>query len=375
MAGLRSRGEDFSLIPCANPKAQYLAHKQEIDDAIRRVLESGWYILGDEVRAFEEEFAAYLGVRHCVGVGNGTEALHLALVACGIGYGDEVVTVSHTAVATVAAIELAGARPVFVDIDPVTYTMDPDLLEREITSKTKAVIPVHLYGHPAPMKEIQTIAGGHGLCVIEDCAQAHGATYQGKRVGSFGDMACFSFYPTKNLGALGDGGAVVTSDPELADKARLLREYGWAERYVSHIPGWNSRLDEIQAAILRVKLRYLDEDNGARTRLAGLYVKGLSETGLVLPGVREGANHVYHLFVVGAPDRDRLLAHLHSQNIGAAIHYPVPVHMQAAYDHLDVRRLPETERVARQILSLPMYPEMTEIEVRSVINAVREFVS
>jgi dTDP-4-amino-4,6-dideoxygalactose transaminase len=368
MVGLCPRGEDLSLIPCANPKAQYLAHKQEIDDAVRRVLESGWYILGDEVRAFEEEFAAYLGVSHSIGVGSGTEALHLALAACGIGHGDEVVTVSHTAVATVAAIELAGAKPVFVDIDPVTYTLDPELLEKGITSKTKAVIPVHLYGHPAPMEDILAITRENGLCVIEDCAQAHGAMYRGKRVGSFGDMACFSFYPTKNLGALGDGGAVVTSDPKLAEKARLLREYGWAERYVS-------RLDEVQAAILRVKLRYLDEDNGARTRLADLYVKGLLETGLVLPRVRERAGHVYHLFVVGAQDRDRLLEYLHSQNIGAAVHYPVPVHMQAAYSHLDVRRLPETERVARQILSLPMYPEMTEIEVRSVIKAVREFLS
>jgi dTDP-3-amino-3,4,6-trideoxy-alpha-D-glucose transaminase len=375
MAGLRTRGEDLPLIPCANPKAQYLAHKQEIDDAVRRVLESGWYILGDEVRAFEEEFAAYLGVGHSVGVGNGTEALHLALVACGIGHGDEVVTVSHTAVATVAAIELAGAKPVFVDIDPVTYTMDPDLLEKGITAKTKAVLPVHLYGHPAPMEDIFAIAREYGLCIIEDCAQAHGATYRGKRVGSFGDMACFSFYPTKNLGALGDGGAVVTGDPELAEKARLLREYGWAERYVSHIPGWNSRLDELQAAILRVKLRYLDEDNGARARLADLYIKGLSETGLVLPVVRERVGHVYHLFVVGAQDRDRLLGYLHSQDIGAAIHYPVPVHMQPVYAHLEVRRLPETERVARQIISLPMYPEMTEIEVGAVTAAVREFIS
>jgi dTDP-4-amino-4,6-dideoxygalactose transaminase len=352
-----------------------LAHKQEIDDAVRRVLESGWYILGDEVRAFEEEFANYLGVSHSVGVGSGTEALHLALVACGIGHGDEVVTVSHTAVATVAAIELAGATPVFVDIDPVTYTMDADLLESGITSKTKAVIPVHLYGHPANMEDILAIAREYGLCVIEDCAQAHGATYRGKRVGSFGDMACFSFYPTKNLGALGDGGAVVTSDPGLAEKVRLLREYGWAERYVSHIPGWNSRLDEVQAAILRVKLRYLDEDNSARTRLADLYVKGLSETALVLPRVREIAVHVYHLFVVCAQDRDRLLEYLYSQNIGAAVHYPVPVHMQAAYARLVVRRLPETERVASQILSLPIYPEMTENEVRSVIKAVRELVS
>jgi dTDP-4-amino-4,6-dideoxygalactose transaminase len=351
-----------------------LAHKQEIDDAVNRVLESGSYILGNEVRAFEEEFAAYLGVNHSVGVGNGTEALHLALVACGIGHGDEVATVSHTAVATVAAIELAGARPVFVDIDPLTYNMEPEFLKKAITSKTKAVIPVHLYGHPAPMEEILAIAREYSLCVIEDCAQAHGANYRGKRVGSLGDMACFSFYPTKNLGALGDGGAVVTGNPDLAEKARLLREYGWAERYVSHTPGWNSRLDEVQAAILRVKLRYLDEDNGARTRTADLYVKGLAQTGLALPEVRRSADHVYHLFVVGAADRDRLLAYLHTKNIGAAIHYPVPVHLQPAYEKIAVS-LPNTEIAAREVLSLPIYPELAENQVQFVIDSIKEHLS
>lgn len=372
MACLRTRGEDLQLIPCANPKAQYLAHKQEIDDAVNRVLESGWYILGDEVRALEEEFAAYLGVNHSVGVGSGTEALHLALVACGIGHGDEVVTVSHTAVATVAAIELAGAKPVFVDIDPVTYTMDPDLLETTITSQTKAVIPVHLYGHPAPMEEILAIAREYGLCVIEDCAQAHGATYRGKRVGSFGDMACFSFYPTKNLGALGDGGAVVTSAPELAEKARLLREYGWAERYVSHIPGWNTRLDEVQAAILRVKLKHLDFDNSRRIKLAKLYSEGLFETGISLPIVQKGVVHVYHLHVIRVKERGSLQAYLRSKDIGATVHYPVPVHQQPAYDGFG-GELPQTESVAKEILSLPMYPELTKDEVYSVIDAVREF--
>ncbi|MGD8991065.1 MAG: DegT/DnrJ/EryC1/StrS family aminotransferase [Desulfobacterales bacterium] len=363
------------MIPCANPKAQYLAHKQEIDAAVKRVLESGRYILGDEVSAFEREFADYIGVSHAVGVGNGTESLHLALVACGIGYGDEVATVSHTAVATVAAIELAGAKPVFVDIDPATYNMDPETLAKRITSRTRAIVPVHLYGHPAPMDRILAIARRYDLCVIEDCAQAHGATYQGRRVGSFGDMACFSFYPTKNLGALGDGGIVVTNDPELAEKARLLREYGWAERFISQTPGWNTRLDEIQAAILRIKLRYLDDDNRARNRIADLYIKGLLKTGLVLPGAHKGAGHVYHLFVVGTPNRDRLMQHLHSQNIGAAVHYPVPVHRQVAYADIDNSQLPETERVARQILSLPMYPELTESEACSVVKAVKEFVS
>ena len=374
MACLRTRGEDIPLIPCANPKAQYLAHKQEIDDAVRRVLESGWYILGDEVRAFEEEFAAYLGVSHSVGVGSGTEALHLALVACGIGHGDEVVTVSHTAVATVAAIELAGAKPVFIDIDPVTYTMDPDLLEKGITAKTKAVLPVHLYGHPAPMEDILAIAREYGLCVIEDCAQAHGATYRDKRVGSFGDMACFSFYPTKNLGALGDGGAVVTSDPELAEKARLLREYGWAERYVSHIPGWNSRLDEVQAAILRVKLKHLDFDNSNRIKLAKLYGEGLLETGISLPMVQKGAVHVYHLHVIRVKERGSLQAYLRSIDIGVTVHYPVPVHLQPAYEKIAVS-LPNSEIAAREVLSLPMYPELTESQVQFVIDSIKEHLS
>jgi dTDP-4-amino-4,6-dideoxygalactose transaminase len=362
------------LIPCANPKAQYLAHKQEIDDAVNRVLESGYYILGNEVRAFEEEFAAYLGVNHAVGVGNGTEALHLALVACGIGHGDEVATVSHTAVATVAAIELAGARPVFVDIDPVTYNLDPGFLKKAITSKTKAVIPVHLYGHPAPMEEILAIARDYSLCVIEDCAQAHGATYRGKRVGSFGDMACFSFYPTKNLGALGDGGMVVTNDEKLAENSRLLREYGWKDRYVSHIPGWNTRLDEIQAAILRVKLNYIDTDNAVRARLAKSYCEGLTgaSSSLVLPTAREGAMHVYHLFVIRVLDRGSLLNFLGEKGIGAAIHYPVPVHQQPAYDGFS-GELPQTEHVTKEILSLPMYPELTKDEICSVSDAVRVF--
>jgi dTDP-4-amino-4,6-dideoxygalactose transaminase len=374
MACLRTGGENLPLIPCANPKAQYLAHKQEIDDAVRRVLESGWYILGDEVRAFEEEFAAYLGVTRCIGVGSGTEALHLALVACGIGYGDEVATVSHTAVATVAAIELAGAKPVFVDIDPVTYNMDPNLLEKGITLKTKAVIPVHLYGYPAPLEEILAIAKAYGLLVIEDCAQAHGAIYQGKRVGSFGDMACFSFYPTKNLGALGDGGAVVTNSSELAEKVRLLREYGWAERYISHSSGWNSRLDEIQAAILRVKLKHLDLDNSRRIKLAKLYSEGLFETDITLPMLQKDAAPVYHLYVIRVKDRGSMQAYFHSKDIGSAVHYPVPVHLQPAYGKNSVS-LPNSEIAAREVLSLPMYPELAERQVQFVIDSIREHLS
>jgi dTDP-4-amino-4,6-dideoxygalactose transaminase len=307
-------------------------------------------------------------------VGSGTEALHLALVACGIGNGDEVVTVSHTAVATVAAIELAGAKPVFVDIDPVTYTMDPELLKKGITSKTKAVIPVHLYGHPAPMADILTIAREYGLRVIEDCAQAHGAIYRGKRVGSFGEMACFSFYPTKNLGALGDGGAVVTSDDELAEKVRLLREYGWAERYVSHTQGWNSRLDEMQAAILRIKLKHLDSDNSSRIKLAKLYNEGFFETDIALPMVQKGAVHVYHLYVIRVKERGSLQTYLRSKEIVAAVHYPLPIHLQPAYEKNDVS-LPNSETAAREVLSLPMYPELTESQVQFVIDSIKEYLS
>lgn len=365
------------MILCSNPKEQYLAHKAEIDAAVRRVLESGWYILGEEVKQFEAEFAKYLGVSYAIGVGNGTEALHLALAACGIGRGDEVITVSHTAVATVAAIELTGATPVLVDIEPEFFTMDPGKLEAAITPHTRAIVPVHLYGQPAEMESILKIARRHGLRVVEDCAQAHGATWQGKRVGSLGDMGCFSFYPTKNLGALGDGGMVVTGDTELATKARLLREYGWAERFISHFPGWNSRLDEVQAAILRAKLPYLDANNQARRYIAEVYQERLADAGLVLPRVREGCEHVFHLYVVRAARRDELLRFLRDRGVGAAIHYPTPVHLQPAYrGRLHSGGIfPETERAAHEILSLPIYPELDHLELQAVIEGVQAFVS
>jgi dTDP-4-amino-4,6-dideoxygalactose transaminase len=363
------------MILCANPQAQYQAYQAGIDAAVARVFHRGRYILGEEVRAFESEFAAFVGVGHGVGVGSGTEALHLALAACQIGPGDEVITVAHTAVATVAAIELTGATPVLVDIDPVTYTLDPALLERAVTARTKAVIPVHLYGQPADLAPILEIARRRRLRVIEDCAQAHGATYQGRPVGAWGDLGCFSFYPTKNLGALGDGGLVVTDDPDLARRARLLREYGWAERYVSHLRGWNSRLDEVQAAILRVKLAGLAADNRARVRRAQTYDEGLGRCSLVLPRVRAGAGHVYHLYAVRSPQRDRLQAHLQAAEIGSLIHYPVPIHLQAAYQgRLPGREgLPRTEEVAREILSLPIYPELPMDDLHRVIAAVQAF--
>lgn len=361
------------MILCGYPKAQYLAHRDEIDEAIRSVLDKGRYVLGDEVHSFESEFASYIGVREGIGVGSGTEALHLALKSCGIGSGDEVITVAHTAVATIAAIELTGATPVFVDIDHHSFCMDPNRLEEAITPRTRAVIPVHIYGQTAPIEQIADIAARHGLRVIEDCAQAHGACHDGRKAGSFGHMACFSFYPTKNLGAIGDGGMVVTNDPELARSARLLREYGWADRYVSAVSGWNTRLDEIQAAVLRVKLRHLDADNGKRRDLASLYNRELANSQLELPAVSPRAHHVYHLYVVRTPARDALLAHLGNFDIKALAHYPVPVHLQPAYTHLRTSALPETERAAHQVLSLPLYPELDAGDVMKVVAAIGTF--
>jgi len=339
------------------------------------VLHSGRYILGEELKAFEAEFANYIGVDHGIGVGSGTEALHIALAACGVERGDEVITVSHTAVATVAAIELIGAIPVFVDIAPDFYSMAPEAIESAITHKTKAIISVHLYGHPVNLKPILDIAKKHGIYVIEDCAQAHGAKYHDKLVGSWGNIACFSFYPTKNLGALGDGGMVVTDDHDLANRARLLREYGWAKRNVSSIPGWNSRLDEIQAAILRVKLKHLEDDNRKRRQLAGVYKRELSGTSLILPKERDGVEHAYHLYVVRLGKRDSLQAFLLEKDIGALIHYPVPIHLQPAYQgRLPIRKgLPEAEKAAREVISLPMYPELKEEEIMTVIREVTEF--
>ena len=276
------------MILCGNPKAQYLSYKSEIDVAIRRVLKKGTYILGDEVKAFEREFTSYLDVKASIGVGSGTEALHLALAACGIGPGDEVLTVSHTAVATAAAIQLAGAKAIFVDVEPDFYTLDPDRLASAITSRTKAIVPVHLYGQAANLGPILKIARKYGLRVIEDCSQAHGALYQGEYVGAWGDMGCFSFYPTKNMGAIGDGGMVVTNNRALACRARLLREYGWAKSRISRLCGWNTRLDEIQAAILRVKLRHLNESNARRVRRAKIYDEALEGLKIVTPKIRKG---------------------------------------------------------------------------------------
>ena len=359
------------MIMCSNPLASYRAHKEEIDAAVAQVLGRGRYILGEEVGAFEQEFAAYIGAAEGIGVGSGTEALHVALVACGIGSGDEVITVAHTAAATAAAIKLVGAKPVFIDIDPQAYTMEARQIEAAITSRTKAIIPVHIYGQPVELEPIMKIAQKHKIYLIEDCAQAHGAVYQGKKVGSFGDLACFSFYPTKNLGAIGDGGMVVTNDHNLARRARLIREYGWAERYVSSSIGWNSRLDELQAAILRIKLRYLEADNAKRRRIAKTYLEMLSGLGLRLPQEKAGTKHVFHLFVIRTGERNKLQSFLNERGISALIHYPIPLHRQAEYQ--SPVSLKETEAAVGEILSLPMYPELSETDLFSTISAIKDF--
>jgi dTDP-4-amino-4,6-dideoxygalactose transaminase len=354
-------------IPQTNPKADYLAYKQEIDTAIAQVLESGSYILGQQVAGFEQEFSSYLGVAHAVSVGNGTDALHLALRTCGVGPGDAVLTVSHTAVATVAAIELAGAEPILVDIDPVTFTMDANRLEAAITNSggrhLKAVVPVHLYGQPADLPAILEISKKYDLYVIEDCAQSHGASSGGRKTGAWGNLATFSFYPTKNLAALGDGGAIVTNDPDLANKARLLREYGWSNRYVSLLPGLNSRLDELQAAILRVKLRHLDDANARRQAVARLYDNKLQGQSSVQAPACGGGVHVYHQYVVQSPQRDALKAYLQDNGIGTLIHYPSPVHSQPAYEGrvaIGVGGLRHSEEACRKVLSLPMHSQLAD---------------
>jgi dTDP-4-amino-4,6-dideoxygalactose transaminase len=369
---LASQG-DSEPIYFARPNAQYQAHAPAIDEAIRQVLNNPIYIMGEEVRRFEEEFARYVGTQHAIGVANGTDALQLALRAYDIGPGDEVITTAHTAVATIAAIDMTGATPRFVDIMPDTYGLDPELVARAITPRTKAILPVHIYGHPVEMDPLLGLAEKHGLIVIEDCAQAHGARWQGRMVGSIGRIGCFSCYPTKNLGAIGDAGVVTTDDPVIADKLRLLRQYGWRNGQVSEIPGYNSRLDELQAAILRVKLGLLDGTNAARQRIAASYNEALSGLPLILPTVSAGCESVFHLYVLRTLHRDRMKAALAERGIVAGIHYPLPAHKHPAYVDRFPASLPVTERVASEILSLPMYPELTDRQVERVIDAVRLF--
>jgi dTDP-3-amino-3,4,6-trideoxy-alpha-D-glucose transaminase len=361
-------------IPFGDLKRQYESIKPELDEAAARVLASGWYILGPEVRAFEDEFAAFCGVGHAIGVGNGTEALYLALLGLGIGAGDEVITVANAADYEPLTILQSGARPVFVDVDERTYTIEPELLEAAITPRTKAIMPVHLYGRMADMAAIMAVAERHGLLVIEDCAQAHGARFGERVSGSMGVCGCFSFYPSKNLGALGDGGMIVTDDSELAARLRRLRMYGWEKRYYTVDPGGiNSRLDEIQAALLRVKLRHLAGWNDARRRIARRYNQLLGGTDLLLPEIPDDQSHVCHLYVVQSAQRDRLQAALRERGVESAIHYPLPAHLQPVYQGLAAPgSLPVTERLASEVLSLPIYPELTDAEVDRVAAAVRE---
>jgi len=364
------------MISCANPKAQYLSYRDEIDSAIQRVLDSGWYVLGNEVSEFEKEFAQFNTVSHAIGVGSGTDALHIALRAMDIGPDDEVITTAHTAVATASAIDLAGAKPVFVDIEPNFFTIDPNLIADAITPKTKAIIPIHIYGQPCEMDAITEIANKNNLKVIEDCAQAHGAKYKGKRVGSMGDVGCFSFYPTKNLGAIGDGGALVTKNDQLAEKIKLLREYGWEERYISSEEGWNSRLDELQAAILWIKLKNLDKDNNLRRRHSKKYNELLKDLPIELPVTRESCTHVSHLFVIKTEKRNELKTYLQNHDVNTTIQYPVPVHKQKYFQKMcNKKSLPVTEQVAKNILSLPMYPELGEKEIHKVSNILKDYFS
>jgi dTDP-3-amino-3,4,6-trideoxy-alpha-D-glucose transaminase len=371
----------MTTIPFGDLKRQYESIKAELDEAAARVLASGWYILGPEVRAFEAEFAAFCGVGHAIGVGNGTEALYLALIALGVGAGDEVISVANAADYEPLTILQAGARPVLVDVDERTYTMEPELLEAAITPRTKAIMPVHLYGRMADMAAIMAVAERHGLPVIEDCAQAHGAQlplhssgFGGGVAGSIGMCGCFSFYPSKNLGALGDGGMIATNDAELAAKLRRLRMYGWEKRYYTvDSGGINSRLDEIQAALLRVKLRHLADWNNARRRIAQRYNQLLADTSLLLPEPPSDERHVFHLYVVQTEQRDRLQAALRQRGVETAIHYPLPAHLQPVYQGLaEPGSLPVTEKLANTVLSLPIYPELTDAEVDAVAAAVRE---
>jgi dTDP-4-amino-4,6-dideoxygalactose transaminase len=364
-------------LPTSNPRAGYLALKPAIDAAIQRVLDSPAYVLGPEVAAFEEAFARYLGACHAIGVNSGTDALHLALRALGIGPGDEVIAPSHTAVATVAAIEMSGASAVLVDIEAPWRTLDPVAAAAAIGPRTRAVIAVHLYGQPADLDGLGALCRAHRLALIEDCAQAAGARWRAARVGTVGVAAAFSFYPTKNLGAIGDGGMVVTGDAALAGRVRQLRQYGWDEFRCSIVPGCNSRLDPLQAAVLQVKLPLLDDGNARRRALAARYAAGLTGLPVQLPAERPGSTHAWHLYVIELPDkamRDALLGHLRRLGIIAGIHYPVGAHAQPAYaGRLRTGPLPVTERLTATILTLPLYPELGEAAEDRVIAAVRGF--
>lgn len=360
------------MIPFLDLKAQYHSIKDEIDAAVVKVLENSQFVLGKEVAAFEEEFAYYCDASYGVAVNSGTSALHLALLASGIGVGDEVITVPFTFVATVAAICYTGAQPVFVDIDPVSFTIDVNQIEKTITKRTKAILPVHLYGQPANMEPILEIANRYGLIVIEDAAQAHGARYKGRNVGSMGDMGCFSFYPGKNLGAYGEGGIVVTNNSEYARTIRILRDWGQEQKYHHVLKGYNYRMDGIQGAILRVKLGYLEKWTEARRSHAASYHKLLRESTVKTPVEVSYSRHVYHIYAVSVAERESLQKSLQEAGIQTGIHYPIPVHLQPAYANLGYRKgeFPRSEEVAQEVLSLPMYPELAEAQIKIISHTV-----
>lgn len=361
------------MIPFVDLKAQYQSIKEEVDAAIQRVLDNTSFILGREVEAFEAAFAEYVGARFCVGVSNGTAAVQLAVTACGIGAGDEVLVPANTFFASAEGVSTAGATPVFVDADPVSYAIDTGRIEAAITSRTRAIMPVHLYGQAADLDPIFEIAARHNLVVIEDAAQAHGSEYKGRRVGALGKAGCFSFYPGKNLGAYGEGGAVVTNDEAVARHLRLLRDHGSERKYHHEIIGYNFRLEGIQGAVLGVKLKHLDKWNGLRREHAARYDELLKKSGLVLPREMEYARHVYHLYVVQTDERDALQTSLNEAGVQTGIHYPIPIHLQPAYASLGHKAgdFPEAERQATRVLSLPMFPELTDEQVRHVAGAIQ----
>jgi dTDP-4-amino-4,6-dideoxygalactose transaminase len=361
-------------IPFLDLKAGYIELQSDIDAAIKRVLDSGWYVLGEEVDAFEHEYATYTEAKHCVGVANGLDALHLALLALGVGVGDEVIVPSNTYIATWLAVSQCGATPIPVEPDEATYNIDPARIEAAITPHTKVILPVHLYGQPADMDPILAVARKHGLKVLEDGAQAHGARYKGKRLGAHGDVVAWSFYPGKNLGAYGDGGAITTDDGEIADRIRVLRNYGSRVKYVNDVCGFNSRLDTLQAAVLRIKLQHLARWNESRRKIAEQYLAGLADIGLTIPFVPDWAEPVWHLFVVRSKTREQFQQQLNQAGIGTLIHYPIPPHLQGAYADLGFGKgaFPIAEKIHEEVLSLPMFPSMTLEQTNQVIAACRE---
>jgi len=362
------------MINCSSPSSQYKKYQSEIEKSVIGVMRSDNFVLGKEVLKIEKNFAKYIGVSNAIGVANGTDAIEIALRSLEIGIGDEVITVSHTAVATVSAIESCGANPVLLDIDPNFYTLDHSQLDEVITSRTKAIIVVHIYGQAADLNSIEKFCQKNKIFLIEDVSQAHGAKYHGKRLGSIGKIGCFSCYPTKNLGAIGDAGLLTTNDEKLNKKIRMIREYGWENR-VSHLPGRNSRLDEVQAAVLNVKLKYLDKDNEIRSKIAKKYFEAFNELPLTLPKIRPNAQHVFHQFVIQVENRKDFISYLNDKGIFPGIHYPIPIHSQPAYkNRISVGEIMTvSERLSKNIVSLPVYPELLKSEINEIIDAILSY--